>query len=105
MINLIIPAAGAATRLKPLSSNMSKIMVRINGKPCLDYILEKVKQLSELNEVIIVDGIFDDIRSYCEIKYPFVKFIKQHDLRGPRDAIKLGFNELSEEALNNPTVV
>ena len=37
--NLVIPAAGSATRLKPLSSNISKVMVRVNGKPCLDYIV------------------------------------------------------------------
>ena len=74
MINLVIPAAGISSRLRPLSSNMSKIMVRINGKPCLDYIIEQAKILAniqndELGEIIIVDGEFCDIREYCKQKY------------------------------------
>ena len=69
-INLIIPAAGEATRLKPLSNNMSKIMVRVNGKPCLDYIIEQAKKLADVQEIVIVDGKFDDVREYCSKKYP-----------------------------------
>ena len=58
--NLVIPAAGSATRLKPLSSNISKVMVRVNGKPCLDYIVEAVN--GSVEEIVVVDGKFDDIR-------------------------------------------
>ena len=53
--NLIIPAAGAATRLRPLSSNTSKVMVRVNGKPCLDYIIEAVNgEVDEIMEFLII---------------------------------------------------
>ncbi len=58
--NLIIPAAGAATRLRPLSSSTSKVMVRVNGKPCLDYIIEAVN--GAVDEIVVVDGQFTDIR-------------------------------------------
>lgn len=103
MINLVIPAAGAATRLRPLSAYTSKAMVRVNGKPCIDYILEQAHRLTEINEVVIVDGKFDDIREYCKIKHPNVKFVKQEELRGPKDAIYLGMNSLSDKSL--PVVV
>ena len=66
--NLIIPAAGAATRLRPLSSGTSKVMVRVNGKPCLDYIIEAVN--GSVDEVVVVDGQFTDIREYCKVKHP-----------------------------------
>ena len=101
-INLIIPAAGEATRLKPLSNNMSKIMVRVNGKPCLDYIIEQAKKLADVQEIIIVDGKFDDVREYCSKKYPEIKFVKQKTLNGPRPAIALGFGEI---VVPRPTVV
>ena len=99
--NLIIPAAGAATRLRPLSSNTSKVMVRVNGKPCLDYIIEAVN--GDVDEIVVVDGQFDDIREYCKIKHPKVKFANQPKLKGPRDAIKIGMEAL--ESNFNPVVV
>tara|TARA_B100000927_G_scaffold286514_1_gene278120 strand:+ start:103 stop:1590 length:1488 start_codon:yes stop_codon:yes gene_type:complete len=99
--NLVIPAAGAATRLKPLSSNMSKVMVRVNGKPCLDYIIEAVN--GSVEEIVIVDGKFEDIREYCKIKHPRVKFVNQPKLNGPRDAINIGIKKLKH--LDKPLVV
>jgi glucose-1-phosphate thymidylyltransferase len=99
--NLVIPAAGAATRLRPLSSNTSKVMVRVNGKPCLDYIVESVNAWCE--EIVVVDGQFSDIRDYCSIKHPSIKCVKQPELKGPRDAIAIGINELTDPEL--PLVV
>jgi glucose-1-phosphate thymidylyltransferase len=94
-INLVIPAAGAATRLRPLSTNTSKVMVRVNGKPCLDYIIEYAKKNAIINEIVVVDGKFDDIRTYCATKHPSIKFANQPQLDGPRDAIKLGIEALT----------
>ena len=102
MINLVIPAAGAATRLRPLSTSTSKVMVRVNGKPCLDYIIEHARKVADIGEIVIVDGQFNDIREYCERRHPTVKVVKQHDLNGPRDAIAIGMNELSND---DPVVV
>jgi len=99
--NLVIPAAGSATRLKPLSSNISKVMVRVNGKPCLDYIVEAVN--GSVEEIVVVDGKFDDIREYCKIKHPKINFVKQPKLNGPRDAINLGIKKLKN--LDMPLVV
>lgn len=99
--NVIIPAAGAATRLRPLSSNTSKIMVRVNGKPCLDYIVESLG--ANANQIVIVDGQFNDIRDYCSVKHPLIDFVKQPELLGPRDAISHGINELKDDSL--PVVV
>ena len=102
-VNLIIPAAGEATRLRPLTSNTSKVMVRVNGKPTIDYILEQAYKLSDINEIVVVDGALDDTRRYCAKKHPRVKFVRQEELNGPRFAIELGMNELEEKTL--PLVV
>ena len=99
--NLIIPAAGAATRLRPLSSSTSKVMVRVNGKPCLDYIIEAVN--GSVDEVVVVDGQFTDIREYCKVKHPKVRFANQPSLDGPRDAIKIGMEALEDSG--KPVVV
>jgi len=99
--NLVIPAAGDATRLRPLSSGTSKVMVRVNGKPCLDYIIEAVN--GSVDEIIIVDGKYSDIREYCAVRHPKVRFANQPSLDGPRDAISIGMNNLSNPL--NPVVV
>lgn len=103
MVNLVIPAAGLATRLKPLSTQTSKIMLRINGKPCLDYIIEEFRKNADISSIVIVDGKFDDIREYCSDKHPDIIFVKQPSLDGPRDAVTIGINTLKEPS--KPLVV
>lgn len=100
--SVIIPAAGAATRLRPLTSNCSKAMIRLHGKPAIAYILDKLYS-DGADDVVIIDGQFDDIRKYCSEHYPFVKFVQQKELNGPRDAISLGFSKLNRT--NQPLVV
>lgn len=104
-INVIIPAAGLATRLRPLSNNQSKAMVRVNGKPCIDFILEKITEEAEIVEVVIVDGEFNDIREYTKRRWNRVNitFAKQEQLKGPRDAIQIGAMLIKDTSI--PTVV
>jgi glucose-1-phosphate thymidylyltransferase len=104
-INLIIPAAGQATRLRPLSNNQSKAMVRVNGKPCIDFILEKVSEEADIAEIIIVDGAFNDIREYTARRWSKlnISYVKQEILTGPRDAIQIGAMLLKDTSI--PTVV
>jgi len=66
MINVVIPAAGEATRLRPLTTNCSKAMVRIHGKPAIEYIIDSIyKNCSDIGEIVIVDGKYDDIREWA----------------------------------------
>lgn len=106
-INVVIPAAGEATRLRPLTSNCSKAMVRIHGKPAISYILDSIRKNSEVDEVVIVDGKHDDIREWVDINngnYDFdINCIKQGSFNGPRDAINVGINQLRKPEL--PLVV
>lgn len=105
MINVVIPAAGEATRLRPLTSNCSKAMVRIHGKPAIEYIVESIyKNTSDIAEIVIVDGKHDDIREWVEkSKYTNIHCVKQGSLNGPRDAIRVGIDELNNSDL--PLVV
>jgi NDP-sugar pyrophosphorylase family protein/aminoglycoside/choline kinase family phosphotransferase len=44
-INVFIPAAGFAERLRPISSRIPKPLLPVTGKPVLDIVLEKVSAL------------------------------------------------------------
>lgn len=101
MINVVIPAAGEATRLKPLTANCSKAMIRVHGKPTIEYIVESINKSGvEVKQIIIVDGKHDDIRDWVKkSKYDNIKCVKQGSLNGPRDAIKVGI-----ESLESPTI-
>ena len=48
----VVMAGGEGTRLRPLTSNQAKPMVPIVGKPCMEHILELLKQHG-FDEVIV----------------------------------------------------
>lgn len=50
----IIPCAGYATRLWPLTKDKPKTLLDVKGKPILEYIIKKVKEIKEVDEIFIV---------------------------------------------------
>ena len=57
-------AGGEGTRLRPLTSNQPKPMVPIVGKPCMEHILELLKQHGFDQVVVTVAFMPQAIRSY-----------------------------------------
>ena len=48
--------AGYATRLFPLTKDRPKALLNIGGKPILDYVLEKVNAIDEIDEIYVVSN-------------------------------------------------
>jgi mannose-1-phosphate guanylyltransferase / phosphomannomutase len=60
----VVMAGGEGTRLRPLTSNQPKPMVPIAGKPCMEHILELLRD-REMNDVIVTVAFLpQEIRSY-----------------------------------------
>ncbi len=57
-------AGGEGTRLRPLTSNQPKPMVPIVGKPCMEHILELLKQHGFEDVLVTVAFLPQAIRSY-----------------------------------------
>ena len=57
-------AGGEGTRLRPLTSNQPKPMVPIVGKPCMEHILELLREYGFEDVVITVAFLPQAIRSY-----------------------------------------
>ena len=60
----VVMAGGEGTRLRPLTSNQPKPMVPIVGKPCMEHILELLKQHGMEDVIVTVAFLPQAIRSY-----------------------------------------
>lgn len=94
---VIIPAAGLATRMRPLSNTMSKAMVPVAGKPILGHILSTLEKTGVVDRVIIVDGETPDIRRFIKtVSYNMkIECVRQHcgstanhSTAGPLEAVE-----------------
>jgi len=65
----VILAGGFGTRLRPLSSTRPKPMIPVLGKPNLQYILEALEKVPEIDEVILsVHYMRGEIREFIDEK-------------------------------------
>ena len=60
----VVMAGGEGTRLRPLTSNQPKPMVPIVGKPCMEHILELLRDHGFRDVVVTVAFLPQAIRSY-----------------------------------------
>ncbi|XOV79276.1 MAG: nucleotidyltransferase family protein [Aestuariibacter sp.] len=52
-MKVVLLAAGLGSRLRPITNNIPKCLVPINGKPLLNYWLEMFAENAEIDEIII----------------------------------------------------
>jgi|TARA_B100001105_G_scaffold7944_1_gene6014 glucose-1-phosphate thymidylyltransferase len=50
----VILCAGYGTRMYPLTKNRPKHLLPVGGKPALDYLIEEIMNLDEINDIYIV---------------------------------------------------
>jgi choline kinase len=76
-MKMIIVAAGQGNRLKPLTNQIPKCMVKYKQKPIIDYILEATQDCG-INKVAIVNGYKSEIlENYLKGKN--INFFKNKD--------------------------
>lgn len=98
--DLVILAAGNASRLWPLTLDTSKVMLCISGKPGLFHILDKMPH-ADVNKVIIVcspDGV-GRIRQTLDHCFGGNRFkfelVVQRESKGPADALQAAESSFS----------
>ena len=104
MINAIIPAAGAGTRLRPHTHSLPKALLPVAGRPILGHILDRLTRLDTLGTVRIVVGFHSElIETFVRSHYACdVEFVHQDGQRGLGDAIHLALSSLPDD---DPIVV
>ena len=50
----LILAAGYATRLYPLTLNTPKPLLKLQGRPIIDYIMDKIEQVGDVDQISII---------------------------------------------------
>jgi glucose-1-phosphate thymidylyltransferase len=90
-MKVIIPLAGKGTRLRPHTHLTPKPMLRIAGKPVIDYVMDDLARLGGVDEVIYITGhLKEKVEQYTRAKYPWKSvFVEQKEQKGTADAIRL----------------
>ena len=60
----MVMAAGLGTRMRPLTDNLPKPMVAVNGRPLIDYTFEKLRLAGVQNAVVNVHYLPDMMTGY-----------------------------------------
>ena len=90
-MKVIVPLAGKGTRLRPHTHITPKPMLRIAGKPVIDYVMDDLAKLGGVEEIIYITGhLKDKVEEYTRSKYPWKSvFVEQVEQKGTADAIRL----------------
>ncbi|HEX3868386.1 MAG TPA: sugar phosphate nucleotidyltransferase [Gemmatimonadaceae bacterium] len=90
-MKVIIPLAGKGTRLRPHTHITPKPMLKIAGKPVIDYVMEDLQRLGEVEQVVYITGhLKEKVEAYTRAKYPFDSvFIEQAVQDGTAGAVAL----------------
>src|ERR1041384_7948520 len=97
-MKVIIPLAGKGTRLRPHTHVTPKPMLRIAGKPVIDYVMEDLQRLGHVEQVIYITGhLKEKVEEYTRAKYPFDSvFIEQKVQDGTAVAVALAKNYVDQ---------
>ena len=60
-MKVIIPLAGKGTRLRPHTHTVPKPMLRVAGKPVMDYVMDDVAGLRGVEQVVYITGHLKDV--------------------------------------------
>jgi glucose-1-phosphate thymidylyltransferase len=90
-MKVIIPLAGKGTRLRPHTHITPKPMLKIAGKPVIDYVMDDLQRLGNVEQVIYITGhLKDKVELYARAKYPFdAVFVEQEIQDGTAGAVAL----------------
>ncbi|MDP3909209.1 MAG: nucleotidyltransferase family protein, partial [Gemmatimonadales bacterium] len=89
-MKVIVPLAGKGTRLLPLTKRVPKPLVKVAGRPVMDYVMDTVSGL-DLEELIVITGhLKDQVEQYVTTHYKIpARFVEQKTLDGTAGAIDL----------------
>ena len=84
---VVIAAAGQGTRMKQLSKNKSKHLIKVNQKPFLAYVLDNLLKAG-YDDFILVEGFCSGLMEKFLKDYGYkAKVVNQFEVLGPKEKI------------------
>jgi len=101
-MKVIIPLAGMGTRLRPHTHITPKPMLKVAGKPVMSYVLDELKKLGNVEQVIYITGhLKEKVEEYARAEMDVASvFIEQKVQDGTAGAIAL-----AKEYVNQPVLI
>ena len=85
----VVPAAGAGTRLRPLTDSRPKGLLEVAGKPILSHCFDRLRAVDVEEIVVVVGYLGEQIVEYYGDDYRGtpIRYVRQHDQKGLAHAI------------------
>ena len=89
-MQVIIPLAGKGTRLRPHTHLVPKPLLKVAGRPVMDWVMDRLEGL-RIDELIFITGhLKEQVETYTRARYPIPsRFIEQKVQDGTAGAINL----------------
>jgi glucose-1-phosphate thymidylyltransferase len=99
-MKVIIPLAGKGTRLRPHTHVTPKPLLKVAGKPVMAYVLDELKRLADVDQIIYITGHLKEKVEEFARTYDFPSvFIEQKVQDGTAGAIALARKYVDEPVL------
>ncbi len=88
-MKVVIPVAGAGTRLRPHTYTQPKPLMPVAGKPIICFIIDKFVEIGLTDFVIVIGYLGEKIRDFLKARYPYLnmEFVLQEKREGSGHAI------------------
>jgi glucose-1-phosphate thymidylyltransferase len=89
-MQVIIPLAGKGTRLRPHTHLVPKPLLKVAGRPVMDWVMDRLEGL-EVDELIFITGhLKDQVEAYTRARYRYPsRYIEQRVQDGTAGAVNL----------------
>jgi glucose-1-phosphate thymidylyltransferase len=99
-VQVIIPLAGKGTRLRPHTHLVPKPLLKVAGRPVMDWVMDRLEAL-DVSELIFITGhLKEQVEQYARARYRWPsRFIEQKVQDGTAGAINLARPHVAEPVL------
>jgi glucose-1-phosphate thymidylyltransferase len=100
-MQILLPIAGAGTRVRPHTHVRPKPMLTLAGKPVLGHLLDYLQPLTPRSTIIILGERGEQVEAYVRAHYAGMRprFRMQTELRGQSHAVKMAADLICEPLL------
>ena len=99
-MQVIIPLAGKGTRLRPHTHLVPKPLLKVAGRPVMDWVMDRLDGL-DISELIFITGhLKEQVEAYARSRYTLPsRFIEQKVQDGTAGAVNLARSHVKEPVL------